>query len=427
MIIYRLLFVVSSLNWWNVRSFIPILSRCPYISRHEKSSTLRLSSSSNDLPEFDLPDDDINESSNSPSDDQSAIMREKAEELRNQIRDMESKLGERRSNNNDLYIPLPPKLDEIEISDKKTLKNKKVLVIGANGRLGSMVTRRLLRNHPEIGEVVAAVHYVGERSSRGYGRLSYEVGAEDGVGTIGAAWAPEEERNASFMYSDEMKDYNLQKLRVIDVELLDPAQCKLIVESIDSVVFCATDFNNNAPRSVSSLNLAFLYRAVASPDKGRVEIEGLTNILGALKQSKLNRKKVAMLTNEESSSSALQGPNDPISVVLVSVSPNIFGEYETPFGEFNAIKREGEKILSDNFPSLSYTILQMGMYEDNFVGESLDILFEKVTKKDTDGTENKEKRRRKINRRDAARAVSDALLDDELEGKTVEVWTALRG
>lgn len=214
---------------------------------------------------------------------------------------------------------------------------------------------------------------------------------------------------------------------MIDVELLDPAQCKLIVESIDSVVFCATDFNNNAPRSVSSLNLAFLYRAVASPDKGRVEIEGLTNILGALKQSKLNRKKVAMLTNEESSSSALQGPNDPISVVLVSVSPNIFGEYETPFGEFNAIKREGEKILSDNFPSLSYTILQMGMYEDNFVGESLDILFEKGTKKDTDGTENKEKRRRKINRRDAARAVSDALLDDELEGKTVEVWTALRG
>jgi len=425
MIIYRLLFVVSSFNWWNVRSFIPVLSRCSYSSRHEKSSTLRLSSSSNDLPEFDLPDDDNNESSNSPSEDQSASMREKADELRNQIRDMESKLGERRSNNNDVYISLPPKLDEI--SDKKTLKNKKVLVIGANGRLGSMVTRRLLRNHPEIGEVVAAVHYVGERSSRGYGRLSYEVGAEDGVGTIGAAWAPEEERNASFMYSDEMKDYNLQKLRVIDVELLDPAQCKLIVESIDSVVFCATDFNNNAPRSVSSLNLAFLFRAVASPDKGRVEIEGLTNILGALKQSKLNRKKVAMLANGESSSSALQGPNDPISVVLVSVSPNVFGEYETPFGEFNAIKREGEKILSENFPSLTYTILQMGMYEDNFVGESLDILSEIVTMKEADETEQKEKRRRKINRRDAARAVSDALLDDDLEGKTVEVWTALRG
>jgi hypothetical protein len=87
-----------------------------------------------------------------------------------------------------------------------------VLVVGANGRLGSMVTRYILRNHPEVKEVVAAVHYVGQATSRGWGRLSYEVGAEDGQGYIGSAWSPEEERNARFEYTEAMKDYNLQNL-----------------------------------------------------------------------------------------------------------------------------------------------------------------------------------------------------------------------
>ena len=50
-----------------------------------------------------------------------------------------------------------------------------------------MVERHLLRSHPEVKEVVAAVHYVGQASTIGYGRLSYEAGAEDGKGTIGPA------------------------------------------------------------------------------------------------------------------------------------------------------------------------------------------------------------------------------------------------
>ena len=57
--------------------------------------------------------------------------------------------------------------------------NKRVLILGANGRLGSMVTRHLLRTHgKETKEVLAAVHFVGQATTRGYGRLSwYEVGA----------------------------------------------------------------------------------------------------------------------------------------------------------------------------------------------------------------------------------------------------------
>eukprot|EP00978_Attheya_sp_CCMP212_P033978 scaffold140115_cov44-Attheya_sp.AAC.5 len=136
-----------------------------------------------------------------------------------------------------------------------------------------MVCWHILRNNPDT-EVVAAVHYVGEESftSRGYGRLSYEVGAEDGAGSIGSAWSAED-RVATFEYVDEMKDYNLRNL--VEVELLDPVQCETICEGVDSVVWCATDVNANQPRAVSGLNVAFLFRAEADPTKGRVEIEGL--------------------------------------------------------------------------------------------------------------------------------------------------------
>ena len=145
--------------------------------------------------------------------EEAELLRSKAEKLREQIRAMEESMPKSaRLTNNDEYIKISEDNQDTDIMKGKSLKNKRVLVVGANGRLGSMVTRNLLRSHPEVKEVVAAVHYVGEATTRGYGRLSYEVGAEDGVGTIGAAWAPEEERNARFEFSDEMKDYNLQNL-----------------------------------------------------------------------------------------------------------------------------------------------------------------------------------------------------------------------
>jgi len=61
--------------------------------------------------------------------------------------------------------------------------------------------------------------------------------------------------------------------RVVEVELLDPMQCMTITEDVDSVIWCATDFDGNRPKSVASLNAAFLFRAIASPTKARVEIE----------------------------------------------------------------------------------------------------------------------------------------------------------
>jgi hypothetical protein len=345
-------------------------------------------------------------------------LRQQAESLREQIRKMEETLGPaRRSNNNAEYMPEPTA--PIDVQEGKSLKGKTVMVVGANGRLGSMVTRYLLRNHPEVKEVLAAVHFVGEASTRGYGRLSYEVGAEDGVGTIGAAWS--EDRNAYFEYSDEMKDYNLNKLRVVEVELLDPMQCATIMEGVDSVIWCATDFDGNTPKALG-LNIAFLFRAVAAPTKGRVEIEGLTNVLGALKQSKQDQIRVARMSGS-SSPALIDGTNDPTSFVLVSSAPNALGNFETPFGEFNGLKREGEGIVKRDFPSLSHSILQMTQFDDNFVEESLDLNFDAVG----DELSPEERATRRINRRDAARAAVDALLDEALVDETVEVWTATRG
>ena len=343
------------------------------------------------------------------NDDEAARLQKEAEELRDQIRKMEENLGENRQRNYDIpQQPVQEDLFDLEMS----LRKKRVLVVGANGRLGSMVCRYLLRNNPET-EVVACVHYIGEDSptSRGYGRLSYEVGAEDGVGSIGAAWSAED-RVATFEYADYMEGYNLKNLRLVECELLDPVQCNTICEGVDSVIWCATDFNGNQPRAISGFNIAFLFRAVADPTKGRVEIEGLRNMLGALKLNK----------QEEMSKGKVSKGRPPLAFSLVSAAPDSFEDFETPFGTFHGLKREGEDILKKEFPSLSYTILQMSRYDDNFVAEDLDIEYEQVQNE----SEAKESRKRRINRRDAARAVVDSLTNEELEGKIFRIWSDSR-
>ena len=364
-------------------------------------------------------------SESSDDDEEAARLRARAEELRDQILKMEGDLGDKRGR--EYIAPVPAPSTALAEPAGMSLRNKRVLVVGANGRLGSMVVRHLLRTNPTT-EIVAAVHVVGENSStaRGYSRLAYEIGAEDGVGSIGPAWSADE-RVASFEYTSDMESHNLQNCRVVEVELLDPVQCNTICEDVDAVVWCATDFNGNTPRAVSGLNVAFLFRALASPTKGRVEIEGLRNILGGLKNAKQSKnwsKDRASSDAGEAASSSLDGPNDPLSFVLVSTSEDAFGEYETPYGEFNAIKREGEDIVTKEFPSLSHCVLQMAKYEDNFVEEGQECLREEG--KTMEGTDAGDRSRRRINRRDAARAVSEALTDETLRNKVVECWTEVR-
>jgi hypothetical protein len=112
-------------------------------------------------------------------------------------------------------------------------------------------------------------------------------------------------------------------------------------------------------------------------------------------------------------------------VVLVSTEPDAFEDFETPLGTFNGLKREGENIVKKEFPSLSYTILQMGRYDDNFVPEDLEVILKGEGSVATE--ESKKRGFRRINRRDAARAAVEALTNDKLRGKTVQVWTQTRG
>jgi len=356
---------------------------------------------------------------NDDDDDEASQLRKKAEQLRQEVQDLEKNLDRApRINMNSEYIKDLEENPALSLDESISLRNKRILVVGANGRLGAKVCRYLLRNYPQIKELLAAVHTVSEnsRTSRGYGNLSYEVGAEDGRGNIGAAWSAED-RVATFEYTQEMESYNLNKLRLIEVELLDPVQCRTITEDVDCVIYCATDFNGNKPRAISGLNVAFLFRALADPTKGRVEIEGLRNLLEGLTSAKQDKLRMARL----SGNSEQTEKNEPNSFILVSTADQAFSDFETPFGSFKGIKREGEQILEDEFPSLSKCILQMSRYDDNFIDENLDVQYEDNTALDSG-----DKMRRKINSRDAAKFTVDALVNEDLSGKKVEVWTALR-
>ncbi len=180
----------------------------------------------NELPDFDLGDEGTDsEKKKSESVEAADRWKQQAKELREQISKMEQELPEK--------IVDPERAAALKAAQEAAaaaakpkepvslLDGKNVLLVGANGRLGSMVCRRLLREFPEIKNVVAMVHVVGENSetSRGFGRLAYEVGAEDGRGSIGPAWSAEE-RTATFEFDEEvMKPYHLEKLRIVECEV----------------------------------------------------------------------------------------------------------------------------------------------------------------------------------------------------------------
>mmetsp|Transcript_6734 Transcript_6734/g.8358 ORF Transcript_6734/g.8358 Transcript_6734/m.8358 type:complete len:427 (-) Transcript_6734:91-1371(-) len=414
----------SVLTVFYARNALSVTAFTPLIPSHQKKSWVKQNVfpniyQTNHATKLFMSDSDADE------------LRSKAEKLREEIKKMEERLDRSGRTSN---VPATTNEESADESAGMSLRNKTVMVVGANGRVGSMACRYLLRNFPQTN-VVAAVHFVSENSmtARGYGRLSYEVGAEDGVGNIGAAWS--DERTATFEYADYMKDYNLQNLRVVEVELLDPVQCQTITQDVDCIIWAATDFDGNTPRAVAGFNPAFLFRAVAAPTKGRVEVEGLRNLLGGFKNAKQNERwKTEMRSGGVSSAGGSGGrstASDPISFVLISASEDALSDYETPYGSFKGLKREGENMILEEFPSVSHCVLQMSRYEDNFVDENLDVLFDSDNSDSMDEEQQKslakQKMKRRINRRDAARAAANALIDESLMGKKVEVWTATRG
>ena len=314
-------------------------------------------------------------------------MLKEAQKLRQEATDLASSLPER---------------DESEFESPPPLRRlpSKILVIGSNGRLGKMVVRDILRNlcgpkSPSLN-VIAGVH-----DARRVNSLSYEVGAEDGKGSIGAAWS--DQKTATFEWTPEMRGYNLEKLTVRDFELLSPLEVNDVVSSVDCVVFCATDFNGNKPRGISSLDAGLLFRAFRDPLKGRVEVEGIRNCLEALKKKNL---KV-----------------DYNQFVLASVAEDVFGNFVTPLGDFNSLKREGENLLKE-FPSVSSCALRFGYFEDNFVEEGLSLITkESERRREAEADGKASNNRKKINRRDAATAMVKGITETSWRGKCIDIFT----
>jgi hypothetical protein len=223
----------------------------------------------------------------------------------------------------------------------------------------------------------------------------------------------------------------------VDVEVLDPNQVRAICEDVDCIIYAATDFDGNKPRSIAGFNPALFFRAVASPTKGRVEIEGIQNVLGAFTDTNMERVRLNRMMKNDNRDNTLQdtAKHQPTQFVLVSTAPDAFGAWETPFGEFNGLKRQAEGILRNDFPSLTHTILQFAKFEDNFVQEGLDLCIDsKHTKEivqDTDNDDQKNddeesRNKRRIHRRDAARATVQALTEEEWTGKTLQLYTQVR-
>jgi len=90
-------------------------------------------------------------------------------------------------------------------------------------------------------------------------------------------------------------------------------------------------------------------------------------------------------------------------------------------------------MVMNDFPSISYSILQMGKYDDNFVEEGQELQYAEaeddtevvdgvISVKEESSSKNGIQKR--INRRDAARAAVEALTNEEIDGKKVQVYTA---
>lgn len=121
---------------------------------------------------------------------------------------------------------------------KHVFKGKQVLVAGANGRLGAQVVRELLRRGCSVRATVRSCDDV-----RDYERLSYEIGAEEGLGDIQAPWV---RKTVEMSGTADMASYGLARLSIIDCNLMDPDAVAKALRDVDSVFWCASDFDGGS-------------------------------------------------------------------------------------------------------------------------------------------------------------------------------------
>lgn len=350
-----------------------------------------------------------------------------------------------------------------------------IAVAGANGRVGSSVCRTLLREHPQV--TVRALVRSASDPYKGYGRLSYEVGAEDGKMDLKAAWAMDDEtgRFASpqTMEFDEdvQAGYGLDRLEIRECELRYAKDVDAALSDVDAVVWCASAFNSirqripdqldEAARGIDQRGMALFELRLGKAffgeeekadgsDPARREAargktadeEGLQNAVKTLDATRRRRSTLAELTGGDTAS---RGGGLVTPLVLLSAS-GALGYDDDKWGgppqenEFGFRKRNGEAFVAES--GLPHVIVRSAAIDETRIEEGLDIeriddpdaaAREKIAESGEEGVVgvvDREAKKRRIHPRDLAKFLVDCLEPSALakgDARVVEVWTATQG
>lgn len=343
-----------------------------------------------------------------------------------------------------------------------------VAVAGANGRVGSMVVRELLRNHPQVQ--VRALVRDATQAYQGYGRLSYEVGAEDGKMEIKSAFRIDDESGrfaspATMEFDEEVqRSYGLDRLEIRECELRFRQDVDAAIGDADGVIWCATAFStlrqrlpdrlDNAAGKVASAGMALFElrlgdalfgkpsadgldeeRAAESRDK-LADVEGLEIAVDVLGKARKRRASLAELTGQ--AGAALTGKLG-VQLVLASAG-SALGYDENPVSqelrenEFGYRKRLGEEAVRGS-TVLSTVIVRSAALDDLRVDEGLPPTVQESdvarggTDRAVDRDRETEARRRRIHPRDLASVLVASLAgrspatSSDASSTTVDAWT----
>ena len=285
-----------------------------------------------------------------------------------------------------------------------------IAVAGANGRVGSMVCRELLRNHPQV--TVRALVRDAYNPYEGYGRLSYEVGAEDGKMELQAAWRQGEDggfaQPAKIEFDEDVQaGYGLDRLEIRECELRYPKDVEAVLSDVDAVVYAASAFNaqrqrlpdrvDEAAGKIANAGMAlfelrfgdalFGERRGGGDDaegsdsskerraeaRGKTaDVEGVQNALRVLQKARGRRASLAALTGGQAGGSAEIG----VPFVLISSSAAL-GYDASPYSsevrenEFGFRKREAESSLRAS--GLEHVIVRPSQMDDTRLEEGLPV------------------------------------------------------
>ena len=267
-----------------------------------------------------------------------------------------------------------------------------------------MVCRELLRKHPNV--IVRALVRSAKDPWNGYGRLSYEVGAEDGKMEIGNAFRINEDTGRFLspqtveFDADVQAGYGLDRLEIRECELRYNKDVKSALGDVDGVIWCATAFNQYRSRAPDRLDeiggriarsganlfelrlgkALFGEASADGMDKERqdeardktADIEGLELATAVLASTRRRRASLAELTGGAAADAMRLG----VPLVVASASSSL-GYDEDRFSgelvenEFGYRKRMGEAAVRSS--QLPHVIVRSAIIDDVRTAEGLPL------------------------------------------------------